>query len=140
MSLYEQYGTDKSLESEGVILELGTNKEDGTIIGIRIARAGGGNIRFTKTVEQRLKPHRHAIQTKTMDREMLDRIMREVYADTVILGWENVRNRDGSEKPFNREEVLQLLEELPDLWKQIQSMSDDISVFRELERKADAGN
>lgn len=139
-ALYKQFKTDANLEQEGVVLDLGVNEDDQSRVGIRIARAGGGNVLFTKTVEQKLKPHRHALRTKTMGTKHLDRLMREVYADTVILDWENVRGPDNQPLPFNRDNVLKLLEDLPDLWKEIQSMSDDISVFREAERKEDAGN
>lgn len=139
MELFKQFATDKSLEKEGVLLEFGTTA-DGKPIAIRIARAGGANVAFTKLVEFKLKPYRRQLQNESADKDVIDRVMQEVYAKTVILGWENVNGRDGEPLAFTEENVLMLLGALPDLWKEIVSMSDKTAAYREEIREADAGN
>lgn len=139
MELYRQYQTNKQLEKEGFLLELGTT-QDGKIVAIRIARAGGANVAFSKLVEHKLKPYRRQIQHETADKEVIDRLMKEVYAKTVILGWENVNGKDGQPLEFTEANVVQLLEDLPDLWKDIVGMSDKTAAFREEIREADTGN
>ena len=139
MSLYKQFGTDKNLEKDGIDLEYGTS-DDGQPIIIRIARAGGANQTFSKIAEHKLKPYRRQIQNETADKDVIDRAMREVYADAVILGWTNVRDRDENVLEFTKENVLRVLEDLPDLWADIQKMSGNVALFREEIRETDAGN
>ncbi len=55
MSLYKQFGTDKNLETSGIVLQYGEGVE------IRIARAGGSNKRYQKSMTQRSKPYRRAM-------------------------------------------------------------------------------
>lgn len=138
-NLFKQFGTDKNIERDGVDLEYGI-ADNGQPISIRIARAGGANAKFAKVAEHKLKPYRRQIQTETADKDVLDKVMREVYADAVILGWDNVFDADGNELEFTRENVLQVLELLPDLWKDILKMSENVSLFRTEVREADSGN
>ncbi len=139
MSLYAQFETDNSLEREGILLEYGVNKA-GKPITIRIARAGGANTAFTKQIDIRTKPVRRQIQNETIERAMIDRILRETYASSVVLGWENVEDKDGKPLPFNRDNCLQLFEDLPDLFADIQEQSQRVALFRAEVREADAKN
>jgi hypothetical protein len=75
-----------------------------------------------------------------MDEDTAARLMREVYADTVILGWEGVTGRDKAPLAFTRENVLQVLTDLPDLFADIQEMSNKVALFREEIREDDAKN
>lgn len=138
-ALFRQFGTNKQAETEGVVLEYGT-ASNGKKISIRVARAGGSNTKFAKMAEHKLKPMRRQIQNETADKEDVDRAMREVYADAVILGWENVENEHGELLEFTRENVLYILEALPELWKDILKASESIALFRQEIREADAGN
>jgi hypothetical protein len=73
MSLYKQFQTNESLEKEGVILNYGKNSK-GVNIDIRIARAGGHNLKFAKVAEQVLKPYRRQIANETADREVTKKV------------------------------------------------------------------
>jgi hypothetical protein len=137
--IYAQYKTDATVEKEGVLYEVGTGP-NGEPVYVRLARAGGGNVAFAKLLEAKLKPHKRAIQNDALDREVADRIMREVYASTVILGWENVTDENGSPLAFTKENVLKVLTDLPDLWTDIKEQSQRAALYREMEREADAGN
>lgn len=130
MSLYSMFKTDGNLEKNGVILEFGTNQK-GLPIGIRIARAGGGNSAFTKRIEVLVKPYRRAIQNETIDTETLERLYRQAYAETVVLGWENVDDENNEPLEFTKENCIKLFEELPELFKEIQEQSQKVAIFRE---------
>lgn len=139
MSLYKQFKTDNNLEKEGILLEYGTNSQ-GNPICIRVARAGGGNVAYAKRMEARVKPYRRQIQNETMETALIDRILKEVYAETVVLGWENVEDEKGDPLPFSTENCIKLFDDLPDLFKDIQEQSQRAALFREELREADAKN
>lgn len=139
MSLYKKFETDRSLEKTGITLDYGPNSK-GNTVEIRIARAGGANDQYLKRLEAKAKPHRRAIQHETVEREQLNQIVREVYAETVVLGWTNVEDRDGNEMAFTRENVLKLFTDLPDLYTDIQEQAQSAALFRISVREADAKN
>lgn len=129
MNLYKQFGTNKSLEKEGIYIDYGKNS-NGSPIRIRIARAGGANVRFQKVLEAKSKPYRRQIQNDTADAEVVDQLMKEVYAETIILGWEGVDDAEGNEIPFTKENCVRLFNDLPDLWSDIAEVSRKTAAFR----------
>lgn len=139
MSLYKQFKTDDNLEKEGIFLEYGESST-GKPIRIKIARSGGANVAYAKCMESRVKPYRRQIQNETMDTFLAERLIKEVYAETVVLGWENVEDVDGKPLPFNTENCVALFNDLPDLFKDIQDQSQRAALFRSEVRQADAKN
>lgn len=140
MSLYKQYGTDKEIEKTGVILKYANDDDPKKPIEIRIARAGGGNLAFQKRLDLEIKPFRRQIQTETLSKAKDREIMIRVYSATVILGWENVKDADGNDLPFNYENCIKLLTDLPDLFEDIVEQSHKVALFRSEIREADAKN
>ena len=64
----------------------------------------------------------------------------ELYADTLIIGWSGVTDEAGNPLPFNRDNVVKLLTDLPELANDIQAQAVLVSNFRAEEREADAKN
>lgn len=139
MSLYKKFETDRSLETKGIILDYGPNSK-GKNIEIRVARAGGANDAYLKRLEAKAKPHRRQIQHETMDRVQIEMMVKEVYAETVVLGWENVEDRDGNPMDFSKDNVLKLFADLPDLYHDIQEQAQSAALFRVGVRELDAKN
>lgn len=140
MNLYSQFETDTSLEREGLWLEYGTNSQKQPI-EIKIARAGGSNETYLKKLEFRLKPHKRLIQNDASEmRPIIEKVVREVYAETVILDWRGVEDRTGNPMPFSKENALKLLTDLPDLYADILEQSTKAALFRKELREADAKN
>lgn len=140
MSLYEAYETDPQLEKDGVHLEVGTNK-NGEIATIRMRRAGGANQQFAKVFEFKSKPYRRLMDIPgALDPKVQERIMREVYAESVVVGWENIEDRDGNPLPFSKENVVKLFTDLPDLFRTVVRESQGIALFRKEVREVEAGN
>lgn len=139
MSLYKQFETDISAEREGIWLEYGTNSK-GLPIRIKICRAGGSNDPYLKKLEVRFKPYKRLLQIDSMDKGLLDKLIRETYAEAVLLTWEGVEDRDGNAMEFNKENALKLLTELPDLYGDILAQSQNSALFRKEVREADAKN
>lgn len=139
MSLYKQFKTDNTLERNGIVLEYGNNA-DGNPISIRIARAGGANSQYTRLMEARVKPYRRQIQNETIEKTMVEKILREVYAETIVLSWENVTDETGEELPFTVQNCIKLFEDLPDLFQDIQDQSQRAALFREEVLETDSKN
>ncbi len=139
MSLYKQFKTDNSLEKEGILLEYGENSK-GKPITIRIARAGGANKAYEKRMEIRVKPYRRQIQNEIIETALVEKIIKQVYAETIVLGWENVEDENGNDMEFSVENCLKLFDDLPDLFRDIQEQSQRAALFRQEVREADAKN
>lgn len=139
MSLYKQFKTDSNLEKDGIIIEYGQT-DQGKPIQIKIARAGGANTAYSRVLEAKVKPYRRQIQNETIERETMTSIMREVYAETVVIGWSNVQNAEGEDLEFNRENVIQLFTDLPELFEDIQSQANNVAIFRETILEEEAKN
>lgn len=136
-SLYTTFGTDKSLEKDGIVLEYGSNAQ-GVPVQIRIARAGGANVKFAKVLEHKLKPYKRTLDA--LDNKVAEKLLIETYADTVILSWTGVQDREGNDLEFNRDNVIKVLTDLPDLFIDIQQQSQKFALFREEIRELDSGN
>lgn len=146
MSLFSTFRTDADIEKNGVILQYGfVKKPDGKPdtkrpIGIRVARAGGANTAYLRRAEAVLKPYRRQIQTDTMDRGLIDEITRQLFAETIVKGWENVQDENGEDLPFSVENCVALFTKLPELFADIQEQSQRSALFRAEIMEADAGN
>jgi hypothetical protein len=139
MTLYTTFKTNPEVERTGVLLEYGTNSQ-GLPITIRIARAGGANTAFQKRLEAAVKPYRRQIQADVMDQKQLEKLVRGVFCESVVLGWENVEDKDGKTLPFSAANCEKLFTDLPDLYADVQAQSQSLALFREIAREADAGN
>lgn len=146
--MYTSFKTDKGLEQAGVYLDYGKFR-------VKIARAGGANKAFQRMLEVKLRPFQRAIKTETIDPDLAERIMLEVYSKTVVLAWETkVKDEATGEEKWepilqtvsgdmvkpSSEEIAKLFKALPDLFADIQDQSNKAAVFREEVNEANAGN
>jgi len=146
--MYRMFKTDESLEKNGILI-------DYTYFRVTIARAGGGNKKFTRVMEAKAKPNKRAIQTETIEPEKILELLREAYAESIILNWEvkvgededknpiykqGIEGPDGKLMPFTKENVLKTLRVLPDLFTDLQEQATKSALFREEIREADAKN
>lgn len=141
-TLYQKFATNKDLEKSGIVLQYGTTIRDGkeVPVTITIGRAGGGNVRFEKVFEAKTKPYKRMIQTDTLDPKVAERLMIETYAETVVLGWENVQDSEGNFLEFKPENVVIILTDLPDLFSDIQSQATKMALFRTEINEVDTKN
>ena len=128
MSIYKRFKTDSELEAKaGIELDYG----DG--VKIRVLRAGGSNLAFQKALRDALIKQGRKLSSMT-DEESV-RGMAEIYADTVILGWEGITDENDEPLSFSKSNVVKVLTELPELFRDIQSAAQSVDLFR-AERKA----
>jgi hypothetical protein len=128
--LFRLFATDEKLEMDGVWIEYGLN-DAGLPIRFRIARAGGRNTEYAKALERATRPYRRAIQTGTIDPKIAENIYMRVFVDSVLLGWENVQDKDGTVIPFSRESAIDLFRRLPALYDDLREQAGSLAIFRE---------
>tara|TARA_Y100000004_G_scaffold192790_2_gene253979 strand:+ start:849 stop:1277 length:429 start_codon:yes stop_codon:yes gene_type:complete len=142
MSLYEDFKTSDVLETKGVRFENAT-------YAYTLARSGGANKKFQKFFERLARPHRRQMDNGTLDNDVAERIMRQVYARTVVLGWETlvddewvdgIQLEDGSVVPATEDVLIQVFTDLPDLFSQISEDAKSVTYFRQAGMEDDAGN
>lgn len=135
MSLYNTFGTDKNLEVNGVWQDFGTER-------IKIARTGNKNTAYTKEM-RRVSRKLDKIDISSLPEEQTDRIMAEVFVKTIVRDWQ-VKNKKGEweqgltilekgkEKvvPFNVDNALQCLLDLPDLFNALRAFASELKTFQ----------
>lgn len=139
-SLYEQFKTDEKVEKDGVWIEyaLGT---DAPPARIKVARAGGSNSKYNRIFEAKAKPYRRQLAAGTLDEKTSTRIYAEVYADSVVLAWENINGPDGKPMEFTRDNIIKLFTDLPELFDDVRAQASRIAAFRsQIATEEDSGN
>lgn len=125
MGTYKTFKTDETIEAtDGVTLDYG---EAGKFT---IHRAGGSNQKFKNYANAKMKPYTRQIQQGTMDDKVAAELNAEIFARTVIVGWEGVTGPDDQPLAFTHDNCKQLLIDLPDLFQDIQKAAQDASLFR----------
>lgn len=145
-NLRKMFGTSSTLEQSGVVIDYGPNEDlppgpDGVrpSMQFRVARAGGANLNHKKSVTKQIAPHKRAVQIGALSVELAQKIDREAWLESCLLGWDNV-TLDGEKLDFTRENADRLFAELPELYNALREESNNISLFREDELEADVGN
>lgn len=133
-NLYDIYATDVAREAEGFWHPI-TDE-----IQFLMARAGGQNSSFAKTLEKRIRPHRRKIDNEDMDVELANRIMIEVFAETVIKDWKGVNDDEGKALPCTRDNIIHILTELPELFNELRDVASKHANFRAAITEEDVGN
>lgn len=140
MSLFKIFKTDPKLEADGILIDYGNDEKTGKPMRFRVARMGPSNQRFAKITDQRMKPYRRQLQTETMDLKLAEKLMMEIFVDTILLGWENITGDKGGELVFNRENAIELFTALPDLYNDLREQAQKSALFREEVLENDLGN
>lgn len=144
MSLYGMFQVDSDIEKEGITIDYGVARAV-------IARAGGSNHNFKRVFQAKSKPYRYQIDNDQLSEEASDKLMAEVYAEAVIRRFdakdpngEWILNKvplmvDGKETIVDatKENIVKLLLDLPELFKDMQFMAGKASHFQAAEDDAD---
>jgi hypothetical protein len=124
------FKTDATLEQAGIKVDYGH-------FYFQVARAGGANIRYRDVLRSRMAPHKRAMATETMNDTLADNIVRDVFAETIVLGWGSEKHgdgkmiaEDGSAIEFSAEAVKAMFKELPDLAQDVMAQAQSMTNFR----------
>ena len=132
MSLYKQFATNTDKEIEGIEVQMTeAENEDGSIPTFVVSRMGKSNKRYSKALEAATRPYRRQIELGTMNNDKAEEIFMGVFVDTVLKGWKNVRDENGAELPFNKQNAVKLLTDLPDVYDRLQEEAKLSANFRD---------
>jgi hypothetical protein len=121
-NLYDLFETDKNLELSGVGFQFGDSL-------FKCKRAGGSNRQFDTIFEDRTRAFSTKMQMASLSDEQSDSILMDVYYDAVVMGWENVTDREGNDLEFTKENFVQVMKDLPDLWKGLRTAAANMDNF-----------
>jgi hypothetical protein len=80
------------------------------------------------------------MQMGTLDDGTAERLLAETYAEAVIIGWKGVKNVKGKPLEFDKKACIELLLDLPELFKDIQEQAGRAANFRRAGIEAAAKN
>lgn len=139
---YAQFKTDPNAE-KGTWISYGDFE-------VCIARIGRSNRAFQKMMESKTRKYRRQIDANVADAKVLEAILTECIAHTVVCGWKaridgqwhdgKLVTVDGQVQDATPENVLALLKSLPDLADQIREDANNADTFRNFSDEEDSGN
>lgn len=147
-SIFKLFGTDKALEKSGIWINYGDVK-------FLIARAGGANIAYADALKAKIRPVRHQVERDLLPPEEDLRINAEVYAQAVIKEvqvrtsddgvepevWQSgLPSSDGKVVPYSQAAVVELLMDLPDMFRDLRQCAQDSARYLKEHEDADAKN
>ena len=134
-TIYEQWGTDAAVEQEGIVLDYGDAG------WLKCRRAGGANKPYQKSMERFARKYRRQIDLGILREDVAERELIRVYADTIIIDGEVVGKDEKKIKlKNNKDAVVRLFKELPDLFRDVRDQTGSIEAFRVIDREDDAKN
>ena len=130
MDIFAQYATDDTAEKEGVWVPHGDAK-------FLIARAG--NRKYVKRLSEAYTENEVLLDIKNEAADALsDKIMIDVIANTILLGWENVSFND---TPLEYSEAnAKTILAVKDFRKLVMKWSDDMARFKVKQLEATVKN
>lgn len=137
-SLYGTFGTDPVLAKQGIIVEYELAK--GKKVEFKIKKAGARNQDWKLLYNQLMKPHAEEIEANSITEEDHGKLLSELYAKSVVLGWNGVEDSEGQAVPFTIQNCMELMQFMPELLSNIIADSHDRSNFRHEEMEATAKN
>jgi len=124
MDFRKAFGTVKAMETEGFDLQFGPD----TVV--RIARAGGANVRYENAMRKHSEPYRRAIAAGTLDDDLAQKLWQRIYAESIVLGWSGVEI-DDEPIPYTVDNAIRLFNELPEFWRIVREEATKLANFRQ---------
>ncbi|NUB24710.1 hypothetical protein [Azospirillum brasilense] len=112
--------TDSSLEEDGVWVPLGDAR-------IKVARMG--NKRYQAAFNRRMTPHKNAARAGIVSDDVVEGILIEVIAETVLRDWEGIDD-EGVPVPYSRENAVRILTDIKAFRDIVVSIADRMETFR----------
>jgi hypothetical protein len=132
-NLFKTFETDKNLEKEGVWFEISPG------VRFNCARMGPMNKTYKRALSKKMKPHQRQYQQGTLDEELGENLLMDVFIETVLLGWEGVTDREGKAIDLDFNNAKWLFAELPDVYRALTEESEKAGNYL-VKEASDSGN
>ena len=126
------YDTDSDKESE-VGVEIPLN--DG--ISINVLRAGGSNKKYARAFYRITAPYQRRMNSGQLDDDTSDRLMMEVYAESIVVSWKGIRRKgDTEDLPCTKENIMNLFKGSRNVFTIVKEVANDLAQFQLAEAEA----
>lgn len=126
-NLYLKYETDPRKESDGVPFEF-----DGVTFFLR--RAGGNNRAYRYALAAAAAQYRHILSESHTNPAAVfaanESVQQIAFSETVLVGWENMEDRNGQPLEFSKEAALDLITRCPAVWDELKGFAIDDENFK----------
>lgn len=134
IDFFTAFATDKTKEKGGVL----TTIPDCGDIKFLVARAG--NSAYNRILSAQFKRNRAVLESKGEEaNEKSDAILAEVYAKTILLGWEGTIMFQGKPTAYSEGAAKALLM-LKDFRTKVEAVASDMNTFKAVEDEEDVKN
>ncbi len=134
MPTYDAFQTSPDLETKGSLLDLADAGK------FWIARPGGSNGAYVRTMEKYSRRYKKEIQHGLLSEDLATELLHEVYAETVVVKWEDVTNEKGIKMVLNKKNCMKLFKDLPEIFNRIRVHSEEFENYRLSLVETSAGN
>ena len=131
MDLKKIFGTDRKAEDAGVWVDIGQ--------GARVKVARDTSTRYRERLRDVLRPYRGSIVAGALSDEQAQKLFAKAAAGTLLLDWEGIE-QDGRPLAFSIDAAEQLMADLPDFYRAVESFSKEAALFRETHEAAEQKN
>lgn len=131
MDVLKKFKTSEEKETTGVWIPLEGNAK------ILVARIP--NQKYQKALQKKTAQYRFGNRLSNIAESELERILIEVMAETVLLGWEGFLEGD-KPLPYSKENATRLLKGLRDFRDFVADIARDMTIFKEEVEEADIKN
>jgi hypothetical protein len=139
--LFSQFKTNSIKEETGVNVEFAeAQNDDGTIPTFKLCRMGKSNKAYSKALESATRPYRRQVELGTMKNEVAETIFMNVFVDTILRSWENVKDENNGEIPYSKDAAISLMTQLPDVYERLQEEAKIAANFRDFAIEEEAKN
>ncbi len=125
-----QLGREEELETKGVWRQYGS-------LRVLLARAGGSNEKYNKALAKYAQELQGILDFSLLPEGKALGIFQKVYAETVVLDWEDidtetkeVLDENGNPVECTAENVLEVFKQYPELWTMIRRDAENFSTFK----------
>lgn len=93
------------------------------------------NVAFQRAVMRRQAPHKSKIDKGTLDPAVMRELMTRAMAETLLLDWKNVVDKEGKEVPYSPEAGYKALKNNEDLRDYLSDFAMNLDNYREEKRE-----
>jgi hypothetical protein len=135
--------TDEGLERDGI--KYVVSDDEGPVMWMMLARAGGANKNFIAALDRIIKPIRRAWDNEMVPTDKKVAIVREAIAESCVKAWGSTEHGDGKVElesgpvTLSKANALQFFIEYPNIYDDVLDITQKSGNYRREGVKSDAG-
>ena len=128
-NLHKTFKTNQILEKDGV--DYMYNDE----VSFKVRRFVATNPRVKEAMAHYYKPYARQLELGTLSPEKTQEIQIKLFIDVCLVSWKGLKDESGKDIEYSKQNALEILQELPDLFDSLWKHANDFENYKE-----DVGN